>query len=94
MLWFICTVTNIFLTATIKILKKSINLEKLKCNDKNLTKHVRSLLKFDGEGRCVNAFYILSEPNTLRLAYESIKSKPGNMVEGSDKSTLDGIYLK
>jgi retron-type reverse transcriptase len=42
----------------------------------------------------VNAFQVLSEPETLRYAYESIKSKPGNMTKGSDPTTLDGMSLK
>lgn len=30
----------------------------------------------------------------LVLAYENIKSKPGNMSQGTDKTTLDGINIK
>lgn len=29
--------------------------------------------------------------NLLKIAYNNIKSKPGNLTEGSDKETLDGI---
>jgi retron-type reverse transcriptase len=48
-------------------------------------------LKYDKEGKCLNAFEIISRPETLRMAYEMIKSKPGNMVIGTDNVTLDGI---
>ena len=43
------------------------------------------------EGKCINAFEVLSDINTIYAAYITLKSKPGNMVEGSDKQTLDGI---
>lgn len=36
----------------------------------------------------------ISKLENLVEAYESIKSKPGNMTEGSDKTTLDGISIK
>jgi hypothetical protein len=29
-----------------------------------------------------------------KSAYQSLKSKPGNMTPGTDKETLDGISLK
>lgn len=48
-------------------------------------------MTFDEAGRCTNAFEILSDPVTLLLAYNSIKSKPGNMTEGIDDSSLDEI---
>lgn len=52
---------------------------------------IRNRLKFDDFGRCTNAFQVASDPRTLRLAYETIKSKAGNMVPGSNPETLDGI---
>jgi len=52
---------------------------------------IREQLTFDEAGRCTNAFQVLSKKETLIAAYESIKSKPGNMTLGSDKETLDGI---
>jgi retron-type reverse transcriptase len=52
---------------------------------------IRSKLRFDEQGRCVNAFQVLNSPDMLKLAYETIKSNPGNMVRGSDNETLDGI---
>jgi len=52
---------------------------------------INSLLKYDDKGRCTNAFEVLSSPEVLWLAYEKIKSNPGNMVMGVDKKTLDGI---
>lgn len=57
----------------------------------NLHDFISSKLKFDDRGRCTNAFQILSDPLTLKLAYNAIKSKPGNMSFGIDKITLDGI---
>lgn len=52
---------------------------------------LRSLLQYDSNGKCINAFKILHRKEILELAYETIKSKPGNMVRGTDKKTLDGI---
>ena len=52
---------------------------------------IREKMVFNTEGKCINSFEILSDVNILSLAYNSIKSKPGNMVKGSDKETLDGI---
>jgi len=59
--------------------------------DKDLTARIRGLLEYDKAGRCTNAFQVLSDPSTLRDAYETIKNKSGNMVPGTDKETLDGI---
>jgi group II intron reverse transcriptase/maturase len=59
--------------------------------DKDVTSRIRGLLEFDKKGLCTNAFQILSDPVTLRDAYETIKNKSGNMVPGTDKETLDGI---
>lgn len=52
---------------------------------------IRKLLKYDHLGRCTNAFKLASSPDFLKLGYDIIKSKPGNMVRGSDHQTLDGI---
>jgi retron-type reverse transcriptase len=38
--------------------------------------------------------HMIADPNTLLLAYELIKSKPGNMTPGTDNQTLDGISKK
>ena len=43
------------------------------------------------DGKCVNAISLISNPQTLKMAYEMIKSNPGNMTKGSDNETLDGI---
>lgn len=59
--------------------------------DKDVTSRIRGLLEFNKEGLCTNAFQVLSDPATLRDAYETIKNKSGNMVPGTDKETLDGI---
>jgi hypothetical protein len=60
----------------------------------NTDSSIRKKLKFDASGKCTNAFEIISNIETLKLAYETIKSKPGNMVKGSDSVTLDGISDK
>ena len=54
---------------------------------------LRKMLKFDHKGRCVNAFQLATSVDFLKLGYDIIKSKPGNMVRGSDKQTLDGLPL-
>ena len=51
----------------------------------------RNMLKYDSSGKCLNAFKIATSPEYLKLSYDFIKSKPGNMVKGSDHLTLDGI---
>jgi retron-type reverse transcriptase len=60
-------------------------------NEKDVTSTIRQLLKYDDNGRCTNAFLVMSDPRVLRIAYESIKSNPGNMVKGTDDETLDGL---
>lgn len=55
------------------------------------TLSLREMLVFDEQGRCVNAFKVLSDIMVLQNAYDKIKSKPGNMSPGSDKETLDGL---
>ena len=52
------------------------------------------MLKYDQFGRCENAFQLASSVEFLKLGYDLIKSKPGNMVHGSDRQTLDGLPLK
>lgn len=65
--------------------------KKLKYNKKDIYSILKRELRFNEEGKCVNAFRVLSNPGILKLAYESIKSKSGNMTHGTDKETLDGI---
>ena len=55
---------------------------------------IRKMLKYDQFGRCENAFQLASSVEFLKLGYDLIKSKPGNMVHGSDRQTLDGLPLK
>jgi hypothetical protein len=57
---------------------------------KEVTRMLRSLLRWDNN-RCINAFQVIYQPEILKLAYETIKSKPGNMVKGTDGITLDGL---
>lgn len=59
----------------------------------NFYDHIKEQLKFDGEGKCINTFETISDPRTLLLAYNTIKSNSGNMVKGADKETLDGINV-
>ena len=59
--------------------------------ERNPIHYIRSLLQFDTQGRCTNAFEILTNPTVLKMGYETTKSKAGQMVKGTDKITLDGI---
>lgn len=43
------------------------------------------------DGRCTNAFNLISDKEILMAAYWKLKSKPGMMTKGSDDETLDGI---
>jgi hypothetical protein len=52
---------------------------------------ILSLLRQGPDGRYTNVFETLTSVKVLKLAYETIKSKPGNMVRGSTRETLDGI---
>lgn len=63
----------------------------LKYNNTRVYDLMTKILRRDSEGRCINAFKVLSNPGILKLAYESIKSKSGNMVRGTDNETLEGI---
>jgi hypothetical protein len=58
---------------------------------KNPIQLIREHLTFDSDGKCNNAFKVATHPAVLKLAYETIKSKPGNMVPGSNEETLDGL---
>lgn len=60
-------------------------------NKFDLAKYINDQIKYDMNGKCSNAFKILSKPEVLKVAYETIKSKPGNMTPGVDNETLDGI---
>lgn len=43
------------------------------------------------DGKCTNAFKLISDVKLLKAAYKELKSKPGMMTKGSDDETLDGI---
>jgi len=43
------------------------------------------------DGKCCNVMEVASKEEVLKIAYETIKSKPGNMTKGSNELTLDGI---
>lgn len=55
---------------------------------------LEEMLVFDDTGRCNNAFQVITDTEVLMTSYDRIKSNPGNMVQGSDKETLDGITAK
>jgi hypothetical protein len=57
----------------------------------NIAQEIRMKLRYNKEGLCINAFDIATSPEVLKIAYETIKSKSGNTVRGSDTETLDGI---
>jgi group II intron reverse transcriptase/maturase len=65
----------------------------LKYNAREVYRIITEKLTYNQKGKCTNAFKILSDPGTLKMAYESIKSKHGNMVQGTDSETLDGISM-
>jgi hypothetical protein len=52
---------------------------------------IMNKLEFDQEGKCTNAFKIICNEEILKIAYNIIKSGPGNMTKGVDRETLDGI---
>ena len=60
---------------------------------KDLKAYILSQLLYDEEGKCTNAFRLISDEDILTQAYLHIKSKPGNMTPGSNTETLDGIDL-
>jgi len=74
--------------STNKKKEKIISFKKI--NRVNPITLIRNRLTFKN-GKCVNALQVASSVDILKLAYESIKSNPGNMSLGSDNETLDGI---
>jgi hypothetical protein len=42
----------------------------------------------------LDLYRLLYRPELYELAYERIKSKPGNMTAGSDRKTLDGFSFQ
>ena len=70
------------------------NIISLGNNKKDKTINLRMLLSYDDSGKCNNAFKLLSRNDILKIAYNSIKSKPGNMVRGTDRETLDGMPIQ
>ena len=55
---------------------------------------LKEMLMFDEEGKCINAYNVLSKLEILNTAYMNIKSEPGNMTPGVNEETLDGISEK
>lgn len=55
---------------------------------------IKDKLTLQEDGRCTNAFKLISDKEILKAAYNKLKSKPGMMTKGSDEETLDGIDHK
>ena len=55
---------------------------------------LKEMLMFDKEGKCTNAYEVLSKIEVLNTSYMNIKSEPGNMTPGADNETLDGISIE
>lgn len=55
--------------------------------------HLKQINYEDSNHINENLIHIISDIDVLSFAYESIKSKPGNMTPGYDKQTLDGIDI-
>lgn len=56
--------------------------------------NISSMMTFQEDGRCTNAYKIISTKSVLLAAYLALKSKPGMMTKGVDQETLDGIDMK
>lgn len=69
-------------------------LKKIKPEYTNFYSYIAEKIKYDNTGKCINPFELISDLNVLLLAYNSIKSNPGNMTEGIDEITLDGVDSK
>lgn len=54
---------------------------------------LNKLLTYHSDGRCTNAFKLITSKSILLAAYWMLKSKPGMMTKGSDQETLDGINM-
>lgn len=55
---------------------------------------LRKLMTYHEDGRCTNAFNLITSKPMLLAAYWSLRSKPGMMTKGSDEETLDNISMK
>jgi len=55
---------------------------------------LRELMTYHEDGRCTNAFNLITSKPILMAAYWALKSKPGMMTKGIDEETLDGINIK
>lgn len=54
---------------------------------------LRNLNTFEPDRLNMKLIHVISDLEVLMLAYELIKSKPGNMTKGSTEETLDGLTL-
>ncbi len=53
-----------------------------------------SQMKRENSGRYTRLYKLICSKELLTLAYNKIKSNPGNMTPGSDGSTLDGMSIR
>jgi hypothetical protein len=51
-------------------------------------------MTYHEDGRCTNAFQLITSETVLLSAYRTLRSKPGMMTKGIDQETLDGIDMK
>jgi len=80
-------------TETILNTTQPIINEKLSC-DRLEVLRTKALKKENIEYLLSKLIHVISDKNTLILAYENIKSNPGNSTKGTTTETLDGINLK
>jgi hypothetical protein len=95
-----CKSTLTRINKTISTIKVSLDTQSTSLSKAPLPKDptpaeiINSLLRFGSDGKCTNAFETLCSIQVLKLAYETIKSKSGNMVKGVTPETLDGISVE
>jgi hypothetical protein len=56
---------------------------------------LEAIRKLNARSEWVNSdlYRLLFKPELYVLAYERIKSKPGNMTPGADQETIDGFGM-
>lgn len=71
------TISANYLSEALAMLENygSINAFPYVVNDQDLTRLVRYRLKYNEQKQCTNAFMVMTDPQVLQLAYETIKSK-------------------
>jgi len=56
--------------------------------------NLSKMMAYQDEGKCTNAYKLISSKPILLAAYRALRSKPGMMTKGVDHETLDGINMK